>query len=61
MALAPLPALDARQLQRDLWQQHGIEVPIIDFGGRQYIRVSCHLYNTPRHIDTLVAALRQHL
>jgi isopenicillin-N epimerase len=61
MALAPLPALDARQLQRDLWQQHGIEVPIIDFGGRQYIRVSCHLYNTPRHMDTLVAALRQHL
>ena len=35
-----------------LWQQHGIEVPIIDFGGRQYVRVSCHLYNTPRHIAT---------
>ncbi len=61
MALAPLPAVDARQLQRDLWQQHGIEVPVIDFRGRQHLRVSCHLYNTPRQIDTLVAALRQHL
>jgi isopenicillin-N epimerase len=61
MALAPLPAIDASQLQRDLWQRHGIEVPLIDFAGRQYIRVSCHLYNTPHHIETLVAALRQHL
>jgi isopenicillin-N epimerase len=61
MALAPLPAVDAQRLQRDLWRQHGIEVPIIDFGGKQYVRVSCHLYNTPRHIDTLVAALRRHL
>ena len=57
MALVPLPQVDPRRLQRDLWQQHGIEVPIIDFEGQQFIRVSCHLYNTPRQIDTLVEAL----
>ncbi len=61
MALAPLPAVEAKWLQNTLWQQHGLEVPIIDFGGRQYVRVSCHLYNTPRHIATLVEALREHL
>jgi isopenicillin-N epimerase len=61
MALAPLPAVDAARLQNDLWREHGIEVPIIDFGGRQYVRVSCHLYNTPRQIDALAAALRRHL
>jgi len=61
MAWVPLPPLDAPGLQRRLWQEHGIEVPIIDFAGRQSIRVSCHLYNTPGQIDTLVAALRRHL
>lgn len=61
MALAPLPPVDAPRLQNELWHQHGIEVPVIDFGGRSFVRVSCHLYNTPRHIRALVAALRQHL
>ncbi|MHB0956483.1 MAG: aminotransferase class V-fold PLP-dependent enzyme [Pirellulaceae bacterium] len=61
MALAPLPPCDAKRLQRDLWQQHGLEVPIIDFGGKQYVRVSCHLYNTPAHIAALVTGLQKHL
>lgn len=61
MTLAPLPPVNAQHLQYDLWHEHGIEVPIIDFGGQVYARVSCHLYNTPRQIRTLVAALRKHL
>jgi len=61
MALAPLPTVNAQHLQVDLWHEHGIEVPIIDFGGRVYARISCHLYNTPRQIRTLVGALRKHL
>ncbi|MHB9078524.1 MAG: aminotransferase class V-fold PLP-dependent enzyme [Pirellulaceae bacterium] len=36
------------------------QIPL-DIGGKQYVRVSCHLYNTPRHIATLVEALRKHL
>ncbi len=61
MALVPLPRGEAKPLQNELWQQHGIEVPIIDFEQQRFIRVSCHLYNTPSQIDTLVEALRGHL
>ena len=49
----------ANPLQHTIWQRYGIEVPIVDFRGRRYIRVSCHLYNTPEQIDKLVAALRE--
>jgi len=57
MALAPLPLGDGPALQRRLWHDHGIEVPIVTFEDRPYLRISCHLYNTPRHIDLLVKAL----
>ena len=57
MALVPLPPGDAAGLQMDLWHRFGIEVPIIEFEAKWFIRVSCHLYNTPRQIDTLVQAV----
>ena len=47
MAHVPLPPGDRAKLQDALWRQYGIEVPIVDWDGRRYIRVSCHLYNTP--------------
>lgn len=59
MAHVPLPPGDRAALQDALWRQHGIEVPIVDWNGRRYVRVSCHLYNTPEQIDQLVAALRR--
>jgi isopenicillin-N epimerase len=58
MAHVPLPPGDRAKLQDAFWQQHHIEVPIVDWGGRRYIRVSCHFYNTPEQIDRLVIALR---
>ena len=57
MASVPLPPGDARALQNELWQKHGIEVPIVDHNGERSIRVSCHLYNTHREINMLVDAL----
>ncbi|MBM3997921.1 MAG: aminotransferase class V-fold PLP-dependent enzyme [Planctomycetes bacterium] len=57
MAHVPLPPGDARGLQRALWESHGIEVPIVEFAGERYVRVSCHLYNTMSHIDRLLDAL----
>jgi isopenicillin-N epimerase len=57
MAHVPLPSGESQALQRALWEQHGIEVPIISWGGRRFIRVSCHLYNDARQIDRLIAAL----
>ena len=59
MAHVPLPDGEARPLQKALWEHHGIEVPIIEFSNRRWIRVSCHLYTTKCDIDKLVAALRQ--
>jgi isopenicillin-N epimerase len=46
-------------LQNTIWHRFGIEVPIVDFRGRRYIRVSCHLYNDSSQIDRLVLALRE--
>jgi isopenicillin-N epimerase len=57
MAHAPLPPGDRQSLQQRLWEQHGIEVPIISWNGGRYIRVSCHLYNDARQIDRLIDAL----
>ncbi|MFO0870378.1 MAG: aminotransferase class V-fold PLP-dependent enzyme [Pirellulales bacterium] len=57
MAHVPLPPGNARALQRALWEQYGIEVPIVDWNQERFIRVSCHLYNDASQIDRLVAAL----
>jgi isopenicillin-N epimerase len=59
MAHVPLPRCDKYTLQDQLWRQFGIEVPIMDLAGRNYVRVSCHLYNTPQQIDALAGALRR--
>ncbi len=56
---AAADATGARLLQRALWQQAQIEVPVVEFGGRRHIRVSCHLYNHTAHINLLIAALDQ--
>jgi isopenicillin-N epimerase len=59
MAHVPLSPGDAAALQRQLWTDDGIEVPIISWGDRRWIRVSCHLYNTCHEIDRLVDAVRR--
>lgn len=47
----------AHLLQHALWRDFGIEVPIVEFRGRRFIRVSCHLYNDTQQIDRLVEGL----
>ena len=46
-------------LQQVLTEKHRIEVPIIKWGHRMHIRVSCHLYNTSADLDKLCHALGQ--
>jgi isopenicillin-N epimerase len=46
-------------LQHMIWRELGIEVPIVEFRGTRYIRVSCHLYNDAQQIDRLIAGLRR--
>lgn len=64
MAHVPLVATEASDacavsnpLQNVIRERFSIEVPVVDFQGRRYVRVSCHLYNDTSHIDRLVAAL----
>jgi isopenicillin-N epimerase len=58
MATFPLPACDAGQLKRRLYDECRIEVPIIEWGGRQFVRVSVQAYNAQRDLEALVEALR---
>ena len=46
-------------LQTRLAEQYRIEVPLMKWGHRMYIRVSCHLYNEASQIDRLCDVLRR--
>ncbi|QDT38982.1 aminotransferase class V-fold PLP-dependent enzyme [Stratiformator vulcanicus] len=48
-------------LQIALREQDKIEVPVVHWGGRRFVRVSCHLYNDRPEIDRLAVALGEHL
>jgi isopenicillin-N epimerase len=50
-------ATDCPTLRRRFWEDHRIEVPIIDRPHGNLIRVSTHFYNTEEEIDRLAAAL----
>ncbi len=47
----------AHPLQRALWENHRIEVPIVELNGQVHVRVSCHLYTIAAHVDALISAL----
>ena len=46
-------------LQVRLWETAQIEAPIVHWGGRRFVRVSCHLYNTADDVTLLADALRR--
>jgi isopenicillin-N epimerase len=58
MAAFPLPACDGVTLQRRLYDEYRVEVPIIEWGGRQLVRVSVQVYNTWEDVDALLGGLR---
>jgi len=57
MAAFPLPACDASALQHRLYTEYSVEVPIIEWRGRQYIRVSMQAYSTREDGAVLLQAL----
>lgn len=57
MISLPLPAGPAEPLQRALWERHGIEIPVMEWKGRRFLRPSCHLYNSEEDIAALMRAL----
>ena len=59
MAHVPLPDGDHSQLQQALWNEYQIEARTIHFEDRWYMRISCHLYNNMKQLETLHMAMRK--
>jgi isopenicillin-N epimerase len=50
MATILLPACDAEELRRRLYDEYRIEVPIIEWNGRQFARRGCRCRGTTRSV-----------
>ena len=59
MAAFPLPACAGAALQRRLYEEYRVEVPVIEWNGRQLKRVSVQGYNRKADVETLVESLGQ--
>lgn len=57
MGIAPLPPSDLVTLKSRLYDEYKIEVPLIQWQDRQFIRISVQGYNTQEDINALVSAL----
>jgi len=52
------PPNHVHPLQQQLWDEFRIEIPIVNWSGRRWVRVSAHLYNDRAQIDLLAKALK---
>jgi isopenicillin-N epimerase len=52
---------EGKRVHDALWHNHRVEVPLIDFAGGLYIRVSAQAYNTPADYERLLDAVRAEL
>jgi isopenicillin-N epimerase len=58
MAVAPLPQIeDLNGMKKELLDKYGVEIPLIDWKGRHFIRLSIQGYNTREDVDVLLSAL----
>jgi isopenicillin-N epimerase len=58
MAIAPLPQIkNLKQFEAELLYNYSIEIPCIEWGKQQFIRVSIQGYNSQSDVDRLVEAL----
>ncbi len=57
MVSIPVPVADAPAAQSRLYDEFGIEVPLVPWNGRVLLRVSVQAYNSPTDIETLISAV----
>lgn len=58
MAIAELPPIaDLAAFKRQLYEEYRVEIPCVQWGERQFIRISIQGYNTEADVDALLAAL----
>jgi len=53
-----LPVSAPKNIKEILWNDFKIEIPIFDWRGQRYIRVSCNVYNNYDDMDYLLNALK---
>jgi isopenicillin-N epimerase len=58
MGIAPLPLSNLAALKSRLYDEYKIEIPLIQWQDRQFIRISVQGYNTQEDLDALVEALQ---
>jgi isopenicillin-N epimerase len=62
MGIAPLPLIaDLEALKNHLYNKYRIEIPLIEWNGAHYVRISVQAYNTPEDIKALLSALESSL
>jgi isopenicillin-N epimerase len=57
MGIAPLPLSNLAALKSRLYDERKIEVPLIQWQDKQFVRISVQGYNSQEDIDALVNAL----
>lgn len=63
MATVPIPRRIAaafsspEAMQARLYERDAIEVPVVEWAGRRFVRVSCQLYNRPEQYERLAEAV----
>jgi isopenicillin-N epimerase len=57
MGIAPLPNSRLMELKGRLYDEYKVEVPIIQWNDKQFVRISVQGYNSTRDLDGLVMAL----
>jgi isopenicillin-N epimerase len=58
MATIPLPTIgDLKKFKRRLLEEYRIEIPCIEWAGKDFIRVSIQAYNSQSDVDILLEAL----
>jgi len=59
MGIAPLPAqTNLEALKTRLYEEHRVEVPLIDWNSRKFVRLSVQGYNTPDDLEALYQGLQ---
>jgi len=58
MGIAPLPSSNLVELKSRLYEEHKIEVPLVEWQDRHFVRISIQGYNTQADVDTLLNALK---
>ena len=58
MGIAPLPTSDLTRLKSRLYEEYRIEVPLVEWQDRHFVRISIQGYNTPEDVEALIKALK---